>query len=115
LICHTGKQGARDGVIDQYAARGGSAPVDGARMVAVLRAWDADAEKHKLSPPPGLSFCVDEQVIVLAPKLSFRAATVPDLAKAVRVLPRALHCHEAGPRGRGEASRPSRALSHRPT
>jgi RecA-family ATPase len=72
LICHTGKQGARDGVIDQYAARGGSALADGARMVAVLRAWDADAEKDKLAPPPGLSFGADEQVIVLArPKLSY--------------------------------------------
>jgi RecA-family ATPase len=72
LICHTGKQGARDGVIDQYAARGGSALADGARMVAVLRAWDADAKKDKLSPPPGLSFGADEQVIVLAcPKLSY--------------------------------------------
>jgi hypothetical protein len=41
-------------------------------MVAVLRPWDAAAEKDKLSPPPGLSFGTDEQVIVLArPKLSY--------------------------------------------
>jgi regulatory protein RepA len=50
LICHTGKQGARDGVIDQYAARGGSALADGARMVAVLRVWDPEATDDKLTP-----------------------------------------------------------------
>lgn len=51
LICHTGKQNARDGSIDQYSARGGSALADGARMVTVLRAWDADAAADKLTPP----------------------------------------------------------------
>jgi RecA-family ATPase len=72
LICHTGKQAARDGALDQYSGRGGSALADGSRMVAVLRGWDADAEKDKLSRPPGLSVGSGEQVIVLArPKLSY--------------------------------------------
>lgn len=35
-IHHTGKQNARDGAVDQYAGRGGSAFSDGARMVHVL-------------------------------------------------------------------------------
>ena len=37
LVHHTGKQNGRDGAIDQYAGRGGSAMADGARMVAVLK------------------------------------------------------------------------------
>ena len=36
FIHHTGKQNARDGAVDQYAGRGGSAFSDGARMVHVL-------------------------------------------------------------------------------
>jgi hypothetical protein len=36
FIHHTGKQNARDGKVDQYAGRGGSAFADGARMVHVL-------------------------------------------------------------------------------
>lgn len=36
-VHHTGKQSARDGTVDQYAGRGGSALPDGARMVAVMR------------------------------------------------------------------------------
>ena len=36
FIHHTGKQNARDGKVDQYAGRGGSAFSDGARMVHVL-------------------------------------------------------------------------------
>lgn len=35
-IHHTGKQNAREGAVDQYAGRGGSAFSDGARMVHVL-------------------------------------------------------------------------------
>jgi regulatory protein RepA len=72
LICHVGKEAARSGALDQYASRGGSALADGARMVAVLRSWDPEATDDKLTPPPGLSFGTDEQVIVLArPKLSY--------------------------------------------
>lgn len=36
-IHHTGKANARDGAVDQYAGRGGSALADGSRMVHVLR------------------------------------------------------------------------------
>jgi RecA-family ATPase len=39
---HTGKQTARDGVIDQYAGRGGSALADGARMVHVLQPMEPE-------------------------------------------------------------------------
>jgi hypothetical protein len=63
LICHTGKQGARDGVIDQYAARGGSALADGARMVTVLQAWH---DNEKLTPPAGFTLKAGEQGIVMA-------------------------------------------------
>lgn len=71
LICHTGKENARSGTMDQYASRGGSALSDGARMVTVLRSWSPDAD-DKLSPPPGFTVGLDEQVIVLArAKLSY--------------------------------------------
>jgi hypothetical protein len=85
------------------------------RMVAVLRAWDADAERDKLSPPPGLSFCADEQVIVLArSKLSYAPAQ-PQIW-----LKRRGYCFEhfiaKRPDPEAEArGRPSRALPHRPT
>lgn len=72
LICHTGKQNARDGATDQYASRGGSALPDGARMVAVLRSWKGDDETDKLTPPPGFHAGPDDQVIILArPKVSY--------------------------------------------
>jgi RecA-family ATPase len=72
LICHVSKEVARSGSLDQYASRGGSALSDGARMVAVLRSWNPEADDDKLIPPPGLSFGTGEQVIVLArPKLSY--------------------------------------------
>jgi RecA-family ATPase len=41
-VHHTGKQNARDGAVDQYAGRGGSAFADGTRMVAVLQLMTAD-------------------------------------------------------------------------
>jgi hypothetical protein len=73
LICHTGKQGARDGAIDQYAARGGSALADGARMVAVLRSWDPETDAtDKLTPPIGFALGPEETGIVLVrAKLSY--------------------------------------------
>jgi RecA-family ATPase len=72
LICHTGKQNARQGSIDQYSARGGSALADDARMVTVLRAWDADAVADKLIPPIGYSLGPGETGMVLVrAKLSY--------------------------------------------
>ncbi len=40
VVHHTGKQNARDGAVDQYAFRGGSALADGARMVGILSKLD---------------------------------------------------------------------------
>lgn len=72
LICHTGKQNAREGSIDQYSARGGSALSDGARMVTVLRAVDADEDAEKLIPPIGYSLGPGETGMVLVrAKLSY--------------------------------------------
>ncbi|MBA2591848.1 MAG: AAA family ATPase [Pseudomonadota bacterium] len=72
LICHTGKQVAREGTVDQYAARGGSALADGSRMVVVLRAWDADAVADKLRPPIGFTLGSGETGMVLVrAKLSY--------------------------------------------
>ncbi len=41
-VHHSGKQNARDGAVDQYAGRGGSAFADGARMVSVLQTMKPD-------------------------------------------------------------------------
>lgn len=40
VVHHVGKQNARDGAVDQYAFRGGSALADGARMVGILSKLD---------------------------------------------------------------------------
>lgn len=41
LVHHVGKQNSREGAVDQYAFRGGSALADGARMVKILTRLDA--------------------------------------------------------------------------
>jgi RecA-family ATPase len=41
-VHHSGKQNAREGAVDQYAGRGGSAFADGARMVSVLQTMKPD-------------------------------------------------------------------------
>jgi regulatory protein RepA len=74
-VHHSGKQNARDKVIDQYAGRGGSALPDGARMVAVLQPLSAD----EWSKATGSSLLKDENGMLLArPKLSY-APPQPDI------------------------------------
>lgn len=71
LVHHTGKQNGRDGAIDQYAGRGGSAMADGARMVAVLKRMTAE-DWHKEtgeSLPEGA-----DGLLLALPKLSYAPA-----------------------------------------
>ncbi len=73
-VHHSGKQNAREGTLDQYSARGGSALPDGARMVAVLQPL-GPAEWLKQT---GASLADGETGIVMAlPKLSYAAAQDP--------------------------------------
>lgn len=75
IIAHTGKANAREGTLDQYSSRGGSALADGSRMVSVLQAWSAG---NPLRPPPG---CFDDEgvsiVILARPKLSYSPPKLP--------------------------------------
>ena len=66
LIHHTGKVNARDKTLDQYSARGGSALVDGARMVAILQPWDRDDESPGRPLPYGFTLAKDENAFILA-------------------------------------------------
>ena len=45
-VHHTGKQNARDGAVDQYAGRNGSALPDGSRMVAVMQRCSPEEWLH---------------------------------------------------------------------
>ena len=74
-VHHSGKQNARDEVVDQYAGRGGSTLPDGARMVAVLQPLTPD----KWRTATGSSLLEGENGMLLArPKLSF-APPQPDI------------------------------------
>jgi hypothetical protein len=70
-VHHTGKDAARNQVMDQYAARGGSALSDGARMVAVLQPVKDGNEK--LTPPANLTvdFATDSALTLTRAKLSY--------------------------------------------
>jgi RecA-family ATPase len=67
-IHHTGKVNARDGAMDQYAGRGGSALSDGCRMVVVIRPLNA-AEWHKATGEPLVG--IDTGLVMSLPKLSY--------------------------------------------
>ncbi|MCJ8502364.1 DnaB-like helicase N-terminal domain-containing protein [Desulfatitalea alkaliphila] len=70
-ITHTGKAPAREGRLDQYTSRGGSALSDGARMVAVLQPWKPSDSRH---PPAGCVETPGATISILArPKLSYAA------------------------------------------
>lgn len=75
IIAHTGKANAREGTLDQYSSRGGSALADGSRMVSVLQSWTPG---NPLTPPPG---CTDDEgvsiVILARPKLSYSPPKLP--------------------------------------
>lgn len=74
-IHHSGKMNARNGTVDQYAGRGGSAFADGSRMVAVAASMTAD----DFLAETGQALADDETALRLAlPKLSF-CRQQPDL------------------------------------
>lgn len=67
IIHHTGKQNARNGTLDQYSGRGGSAFSDGCRMVTVL-SNNGDMK----NPPEGFELLPGDSGFVMArPKLSY--------------------------------------------
>ena len=71
IIHHTGKVNARNGAIDQYAGRGGSAFADGARMVTILSSL-GDGSPFAL--PDGFTVQEGESGFILArAKLSYCA------------------------------------------
>ena len=68
LCHHTGKMNARNGTIDQYSGRGGSAFADGCRMVTVF----ASAADTQLNPPDGFElFPGDSGFVMARAKLSY--------------------------------------------
>jgi RecA-family ATPase len=68
LVHHTGKANARDGAIDQYAGRNGTALPDGCRMVTIL----ANANRVNLARPEGFDLQPGETGFIMArAKLSF--------------------------------------------
>lgn len=68
LIAHTGKANARNGAIDQYAGRGGSAFPDGCRMVTIL----SNVHDVALTPPDAFELQPGDSGFVLArAKLSY--------------------------------------------
>jgi len=68
LVHHSGKANARDGAVDQYAGRNGTALPDGCRMVTIL----AGANRTNLAKPDGFDLQPGESGFVMArAKLSF--------------------------------------------
>lgn len=68
-VTHVSQAAARSGNRDQYVSRGGTALPDGARMVAVLAAWDRNGREQ---PPMTLDHEPDDSVLILSlPKLSY--------------------------------------------
>ena len=68
LIHHSGQANARNGAIDQYAGRGGTALPDGARMVTIL----ANANRITAPKPDGFDLQPGESGFVMArAKLSY--------------------------------------------
>lgn len=68
LVHHTGKANARNGAIDQYAGRGGTALPDGARMVTIMvHAGDVNQRR-----PDGFEIGPDDAGILMSrPKISY--------------------------------------------
>jgi phage/plasmid primase-like uncharacterized protein len=70
LVHHTGKGNAREGTLDQYSGRGGSALADGSRMTTVLQAWKQGESEAK--PPAGCTIGPDVTLTIMArAKLSY--------------------------------------------
>lgn len=77
VVHHTGKGNAREGALDQYAGRGGSALADGSRMMAVLQTWTPDAPGNR-QPPPGCTPAPEASIVILSrAKLSYAPPNQP--------------------------------------
>lgn len=76
LVHHTGKLAARDGLVDAYAGRGGSALADGSRMVTVLHRVESGGS---LLLPPGWDAHTQNIVSLVRAKLSYAPPNLPDL------------------------------------
>lgn len=70
LVHHTGKGNAREGTLDQYSGRGGSALADGSRMTTVLQAWRQG--ESEATPPAGCTTGPEVTITIMArAKLSY--------------------------------------------
>lgn len=77
LVHHTGKGNARDGALDQYAGRGGSALADGTRMTSVLQTWTPDNPGGR-QPPQGCHPAPEASITILSrAKLSYAPPNLP--------------------------------------
>lgn len=77
VVHHTGKVNAREGALDQYAGRGGSALADGSRMMSVLQTWTPEATGNR-QPPPGCTPAPEASIVILArAKLSYAPPNLP--------------------------------------
>lgn len=77
VVHHTGKGNAREGALDQYAGRGGSALADGSRMMSVLQAWTPEATGNR-QPPPGCTPAPEASIVILSrAKLSYAPPNLP--------------------------------------
>lgn len=81
VISHVSKESARASFLDQYAARGGTALVDGTRSAATLALWTKEVQSYyHLEPPEGFSLGEGEGALVLhRPKLTYCAANQPKI------------------------------------
>lgn len=71
LIAHTGKANSREGSLDQYGFRGGSALADGSRMMTILQPWKP-GQSDGPSPPLTLDASPQSSITILArAKLSY--------------------------------------------
>jgi regulatory protein RepA len=76
-VHHTGKANARDGTLDQYSGRNGSALPDGSRMTTVMQRWTPEATLG-LTPPPACTPTPGSSITVMArAKLSHAPPDLP--------------------------------------
>jgi RecA-family ATPase len=69
IVHHTGKVAARDGALDQYASRNGTALPDGCRMVAILASVNEGGNR---TPPEGFDLAEGDSGFILSrAKLSY--------------------------------------------
>ena len=74
VIHHTGKANARNGTLDQYSGRGGSALADGSRMTTVMKRWTGG----DLTPPGCLNLTDTTSITIMArAKLTYAPPNLP--------------------------------------